>query len=104
MLKSDGARFSQKNPIFPFWGKRGSNSDSYKKKQQMALRRTFLRIGFKDFFDIVHEVRGLYMLKSDGARFSQKNPISPFWAKRGQILILIKKVLFFFISLIFDNL
>ena len=59
-------------PVFPrklrlsrFGAKGGQIPILIKKKQQMALRRTFLRIGSKDFFDIVHEVRGLYFLKSD---------------------------------------
>ena len=35
------------------------------------------------FLIFLHEVRGLYMLKSDRARFSWKNPISPFLGKKG---------------------
>ena len=52
MLKSDGARFLKKNPLDPFWGKKGP------KWPQNEVFGTLMKIESLDFSDFWHEVRG----------------------------------------------
>ena len=63
--------------------------------------RVFLRITSLDFSDFLHEVRGLQMLKSDGARFMWKihfcpNLVCSNRVKIGYVPLFLKKFYLFF--------
>ena len=74
--KNYGGGFSQKNPVFPDFGPNGP------KTVKNRLFSILLKIGSKDFLDIMHLIRGHYCAHFAENRMFGKNPVPELWTEK----------------------
>ena len=76
MMKTDSAGFRPKNPDFRILGQ---TVPKWPKNQRIWI---FLKIGSKDFFDIMNMIRGHYCAHFAENRIFGKNPVPELWTEK----------------------